>query len=50
MTYFRNTVAVKCGINAAIVAEIIWELQKTEFDFSKFNKGLHSKSIVHIRR
>ena len=35
MTYFRNTVAVKCGINAAIVAEIIWELQKTEFDKSK---------------
>ena len=35
MTYFRNTVAVKCGINAAIVAEIIWELHKTEFDKSK---------------
>ena len=35
MTYFRNTVAVKCGISAAIVAEIIWELHKTEFDKSK---------------
>ena len=31
MIYFRNAVALKCGINAAIVAEIIWDLQKCEF-------------------
>jgi len=25
MTYFRNDIAAKCGVNAAIVAQMLWD-------------------------
>lgn len=31
MSSFRNAIAVKCGINAAIVAEILWDFQRCDF-------------------
>ena len=25
MTYFRNDIAAKCGVNAAVVAQLLWD-------------------------
>ncbi len=44
MTYFRNTAAVKCGINAAIVAEII------QIDYIRLISEISNMNFLEAKR